>query len=145
MPSEIKTVGGFDDHLLYSIRNDPFKVREFETYGKTWIPLVNKLGGTHHGYYLPREGSDTVAVAMFSFPLLAAYENYRTAAASNPECQKAVAYHRDTRCFLKFERSLMRPVLGREQRARDVRTAKDGVIGRPSLWIAEDFGCCASG
>jgi hypothetical protein len=22
---------------------------------------------------------------------------------------------------------------------------KDGVIGRPSLWIAEDFGCCASG
>jgi len=79
MPSEIKTVGGFDDHLLYSIRNDPFKVREFETYGKTWIPLVNKLGGTHHGYYLPREGSDTVAVAMFSFPSLAAYENSRTA------------------------------------------------------------------
>jgi CarD family transcriptional regulator len=23
--------------------------------------------------------------------------------------------------------------------------AIDGVIGRPSLWIAEDFGCCASG
>jgi hypothetical protein len=23
--------------------------------------------------------------------------------------------------------------------------SKDGVIGRPSLWIAEDFGCCASG
>jgi AcrR family transcriptional regulator len=23
--------------------------------------------------------------------------------------------------------------------------ARDGVIGRPSLWIAEDFGCCASG
>src|SRR5262245_8176668 len=22
---------------------------------------------------------------------------------------------------------------------------KDGVIGRPSLWIADDFGCCASG
>jgi len=22
---------------------------------------------------------------------------------------------------------------------------EDGVIGRPSLWIAEDFGCCASG
>ena len=22
---------------------------------------------------------------------------------------------------------------------------RDGVIGRPSLWIAEDFGCCASG
>jgi hypothetical protein len=22
---------------------------------------------------------------------------------------------------------------------------EDGVIGRPSLWIAEHFGCCASG
>jgi hypothetical protein len=29
----------------------------------------------------------------------------------------------------------------------DVRfyPSADGVIGRPSLWIAEDFGCCASG
>jgi hypothetical protein len=49
---------------------------------------------------------------MFSFPSLAAYEIYRTAAANDPECQKAVAYYRDTRCFLKFERSFMRPVLG---------------------------------
>jgi bifunctional non-homologous end joining protein LigD len=24
-------------------------------------------------------------------------------------------------------------------------SSTDGVIGRPSLWIAEDFGCCASG
>jgi hypothetical protein len=29
--------------------------------------------------------------------------------------------------------------------AEDVRYRKDGVIGRPSLWIAEDFRCCASG
>ena len=97
-------------YLRYEI--DPFKVKEFETYGKMWIPLVNKFGGTHHGYYMPHEGPDTVAVAMFSFPSLAAYEIYRTAAANDPECQKAVAYYRDTRCFLKFERSFMRPVLG---------------------------------
>jgi hypothetical protein len=97
-------------YLRYEI--DPFKVKEFETYGKMWIPLVNKFGGTHHGYYMPHEGPDTVAVAMFSFPSLAAYEIYRIAAANDPECQKAVAYYRDTRCFLKFERSFMRPVLG---------------------------------
>jgi hypothetical protein len=29
--------------------------------------------------------------------------------------------------------------------ATELRAKKDGVIGRPSLWIAEDFGCCASG
>jgi hypothetical protein len=33
-----------------------------------------------------------------------------------------------------------------QQVARLIETfSKDGVIGRPSLWIAEDFGCCASG
>ena len=26
-----------------------------------------------------------------------------------------------------------------------IAAAIDGVIGRPSLWIAEDFRCCASG
>jgi hypothetical protein len=26
-----------------------------------------------------------------------------------------------------------------------IEIPKDGVIGRPSLWIAEDFGCGASG
>ena len=54
-------------YLRYEI--DPFKVKEFETYAKMWIPLVNKLGGTHHGYFLPHESSDYVAVAMFSFPV----------------------------------------------------------------------------
>lgn len=95
-------------YLRYEI--DPFKVKEFETYAKMWIPLVNKLGGTHHGYFLPHESSDHIAIAMFSFPSLAAYEAYRTKAASDPECQKAIAYYRETRCFLKHERSFFRPV-----------------------------------
>ena len=30
------------------------------------------------------------------------------------------------------------------QKSRSLSTT-DGVIGRLSLWIAEDFGCCASG
>jgi hypothetical protein len=95
-------------YLRYEI--DPFKVKEFETYAKMWIPLVNKLGGTHHGYFLPHESSDYIAIAMFSFPSLADYEAYRVKAASDPECQKAIAYFRETRCFLKHERSFFRPV-----------------------------------
>ena len=40
--------------------------------------------------------------------------------------------------------------LGQKRRFGDMRVTstlplKDGVIGRPSLWIGEDFGCCASG
>ena len=95
-------------YLRYII--DPFKQKEFETYGKMWIPLVEKFGGKHHGYFLPHEGPNNIALALFSFPSLAAYETYRAAAADDPECQAAMRYYQETRCFLSFERSFMRPV-----------------------------------
>ncbi len=63
-------------YLRYLI--DPFKLEEFEHYGKLWIPLVEKFGGKHHGYFLPSEGANNIALAMFTFPSLAAYEEYRT-------------------------------------------------------------------
>lgn len=42
-------------YLRYAI--DPNKLKEFEHYGKLWLPLVEKFGGTHHGYFLPSEGA----------------------------------------------------------------------------------------
>ncbi len=95
-------------YLRYVI--DPFKLKEFETYGKMWIPLVEKFGGKHHGYFLPHEGPNNIALALFSFPSLAAYETYRAAAADDPECQAAMRYYQETQCFLSYERSFMRPV-----------------------------------
>lgn len=95
-------------YLRYVI--DHFKLKEFEIYGKMWIPLVEKFGGKHHGYFLPHEGANDIAFAMFSFPSLAAYEIYRAAAADDPECQAAMHYWEETRCFLSYERSFMRPV-----------------------------------
>jgi NIPSNAP len=97
-------------YLRYII--DPFKVKEFEHYGRLWIPLVNRFGGTHHGYFLPHEGANDVAVAMFSFPSLAEYETYRAAAALDPDCKNAMRYHEETRCFLSYERTFLRPLLG---------------------------------
>ena len=41
-------------HLRYEI--DPDKLEDFTEYGRTWIRLVAKHGGTHHGYFLPSEG-----------------------------------------------------------------------------------------
>jgi hypothetical protein len=89
---------------------DPLKIKEFEIYGKMWIPLVEKFGGTHHGYFLPGEGPSNIALALFTFPSLAAYEDYRTKAARDPDCMAAIRYYEDTRCFLSFERSFYRPV-----------------------------------
>lgn len=96
-------------YLKYII--DPYKQEEFETYAKKWIPLVNKFGGTHHGYFLPHEGANNVAVALFSFQNLAAYEKYRVESGNDPDCQHAYQYAKDTQCIISYERSFMKPVL----------------------------------
>ncbi|PVX71612.1 NIPSNAP family protein [Paraburkholderia unamae] len=96
-------------YLRYVI--DPYRLEEFETYAKMWIPLVEKFGGTHHGYFLPSEGANNIALALFSFPSLAAYETYRADSMKDAECQAAFRYAVDTRCIVSYERSFFRPVL----------------------------------
>lgn len=95
-------------HLRYIIDTD--KLAEFEHYGRLWIPLVRKFGGVHHGYLLPSEGASNVALASFSFPSLAAYEQYRQQSFADAECQAAFQYAKETRCFLSYERTFFRPV-----------------------------------
>lgn len=95
-------------YLRYLI--DPYKLAEFEHYGKLWIPLVEKFGGAHHGYFLPSEGASNVALAMFSFPSLTAYETYRERSLADAECQAAFRYAEETRCIVSYERSFFRPV-----------------------------------
>ena len=90
---------------------DPAKLTEFEHYGKLWIPLVNKFGGQHHGYFLPSEGANNVALALFSFPTLAAYEQYRLQMMDDPECQSAFKYAEEHKCIVSYERSFFRPVM----------------------------------
>jgi hypothetical protein len=95
-------------YLKYVI--DPYKLAQFEHYGKMWIPLVEKLGGKHHGYFMPHEGANNIALALFSFPSLAAYEDYRHRMATDKECMVAFSYAEETRCIISYERSFMRPV-----------------------------------
>jgi hypothetical protein len=89
---------------------DPYKLDEFEHYAKTWIPLVNRFGGIHHGYLLPYEGANNLASCSFSFNSLAEYEIYRRDSMQDPECQAAYAYAVETRCIVSYERLFMRPV-----------------------------------
>lgn len=95
--------------LRYKV--NPEKIADFEAYGKMWFELLPRFGGIHHGYFLPSEGESDVALAMFSFPSLAAYEQYRKAAEVDPDVQKAIAFARETRCFSRYERSFFRPLL----------------------------------
>ncbi|WP_281250545.1 NIPSNAP family protein [Teredinibacter waterburyi] len=59
---------------------------------------------------MPHEGASNIALALFSFPSLAEYESYRIKAAQDSECQAAMDYYNQTKCFLSFERSFMRPI-----------------------------------
>ena len=95
-------------HIRYQI--DPYKVDDFEEYGRRWVRLVNRFGGQHHGYFLPHEGANDIAYALFSFPSLATYETYREQIAEDVECQSAFDFAEKTRCIRSYERSFLRPV-----------------------------------
>ena len=95
-------------YLRYVI--DAARLTEFEHYAKLWIPLVEKLGGKHHGYFLPSEGASNIALALFTFPSLAAYETYRTKSFADPACLAAFEFAKQTNCIVSYERSFLRPV-----------------------------------
>ena len=97
----------------------------FETYARAWIVLIERYGGVHHGYFIPRtspdvmgasfpglgyDGPTDVAVAMFTFPNEEAYRNYREVVASDPECHAMATLVRETHCFTRYERLFLRPV-----------------------------------
>ncbi|KAA6171593.1 NIPSNAP family protein [Pseudomonas marginalis] len=96
-------------HVKYLI--DPYQVPAFESYSRRWIRLVTRMGGTHHGYFLPAEGANNIAYCLFSFPSLSDYERYRKEAETDVECIEAVSLAFEKKFILSYERSFMRPVL----------------------------------
>jgi hypothetical protein len=87
--------------------------------------LVEKYGGVHHGYFIPRsspdrvgasfprlgyDGPTDVAIAMFTFPDDESYRRYREMVAADPECQSAAVLVRETGCFNQYERLFLEPV-----------------------------------
>ena len=104
---------------------DLSQLSAFEIYARTWIRLIDRYGGTHHGYFIPRtspdragasfpdlgyDGPTNVAVAMFTFPDEESYRRYRELVTADPECQSATTLVRETRCFTRYERLFLQPV-----------------------------------
>lgn len=96
-------------HVRYVI--DPYQIPAFESYSRQWIEVVTRMGGVHHGYFLPAEGANNIAYCLFSFASLADYENYRRKAAQDPDCVELVTLATEQRFILSYERSFLRPVL----------------------------------
>jgi hypothetical protein len=118
--------------IRYTI--DLNKLEAFETYARTWIVLIERYGGIHYGYFIPRTpphgaamsfpnlgytGPADVAIAIFTFPDEESYHRYRKLVADDPECQSAAALVRETACFTRYERLFLAPVqVARELPAR---------------------------
>jgi NIPSNAP len=90
---------------------DPDKLDDFERFARRWMDLVARHGGIHHGYFLPAEGASDRALALFSFPSLAAYEQYRSLFGTDPDFVEADRIRDDSGCVLRYDRSFMRPLL----------------------------------
>jgi NIPSNAP len=90
---------------------DPSKIAAFEDFARAWMSLVERHGGVHHGYFLPAEGASDQARALFSFPSLAAYEQYRTRFGDDPEFVAADRIKEESGCVRRYTRSFMRPLL----------------------------------
>ncbi|MBI3541742.1 MAG: NIPSNAP family protein [Deltaproteobacteria bacterium] len=90
--------------------------------------LIEKYGGTHHGYFIPGESSDhlpqatfsfpglgkdgptNIAVALFSFSSLESYEAYRKNVSEDPGCKAATDRFNETKCFSSYERNFLIPL-----------------------------------
>jgi hypothetical protein len=107
---------------------EPGKLAEFREYAEAWIGLIRKYGGTHHGYFVPGTDKDSlpdaafsytdlgapapadVAFALFSFPNVEAYDQYRASVAEDEGCKAATARFNETKCFSTYERSFLVPI-----------------------------------
>lgn len=99
--------------LTYTI--DPGRVAEFERYAQFWIDTLPRFGGRHHGYFLPSEGANDIAYALFSFPSLADYERYRKNAATDPKCRRIYNQAAREAFIQRHDRTFMRPMLPDEE------------------------------
>ena len=100
---------------------DPAKLDAFEAYARAWIPIVNSLGGTHHGYFLPAGDGDDVALALFSFPSVDEFKAYRRKRDEDPRCKAALAIAESSECILSFDAKLKRRVLPGEEEGPEPR------------------------
>ena len=96
-------------HVRYEI--EPSQIEAFERFALRWMQLVERHGGSHHGYFLPSEGASDVPYALFSFPSLADYERYRARFGVDPDFMEADRIRDESGCVRRYERTFLRPLL----------------------------------
>lgn len=94
--------------IRYSI--DPFQHGAFEAYAREWLSIIPACGGDLIGYFMPHEGTSTVAYGLISFESLAAYEGYRARLREDPAGRTNFAVAQTGQFILGEERTFLRQV-----------------------------------
>src|ERR1700712_491361 len=89
---------------------DPYKREAFEAYAKAWLTIIPACGGDLVGYWMPHEGTDNIALAMISFPSLAAYEQYRARLKTDEKGMANFRFAQAEKFILSEERTFLRRV-----------------------------------
>ncbi|SEM10171.1 NIPSNAP protein [Roseovarius tolerans] len=63
---------------------DPTKKDQFARYASNWGIAIPRCGADLIGYYLPHEGSSTLAYGIYNVSSLTDYEAYRARLADDP-------------------------------------------------------------
>ena len=89
---------------------DPFQRDAFAEYADNWSRIIPRCGGDLLGYFLPHEGTNNVAIALFSFVSLDAYEKYRAALRADDDWRANFAFAESRRLILREERTFLKAV-----------------------------------
>ena len=84
---------------------DPFQRAAFAEYAGNWARIIPRCGGDLVGYFLPHEGSNTIAWGLIAFADLAAYEAYRARIRADPEGRANFEFAQTRRFILREERT----------------------------------------
>jgi hypothetical protein len=91
---------------------DPFQRETFKEYAENWGRIIPRCGGQLVGYFLPWEGTNTIAWGLIAFDSLAAYETYRARLKSDPEARANFEMAQTKRFILREERTFLEVVDG---------------------------------
>ncbi|MBR0667808.1 NIPSNAP family protein [Roseomonas hellenica] len=89
---------------------DPFKRDAFERYAQNWLGIIPACGGDLLGYWMPHEGTNTIAFGLISFASLADYEAYRARLRADAAGARNFAMAEEQRFILSEERTFLRQV-----------------------------------
>jgi hypothetical protein len=106
---------------------DPFQRESFKEYAENWGRIIPRCGGNLVGYFLPYEGTNTIAWGLIAFDSLASYEAYRARLKSDPESRANFAMAQTKRFILREERTFLEVV--------------DGTFGVPAALAGQQSNC----